>query len=861
MKTRKSSYLILTAVLIVTITTPLTAQRNIPSPEEHFGFQMGADGKLANWNEVVKYFELLDLRSERIKVQDLGPSTLDNPFLIAYISSAANLRNLERYRTINKQLTDPRGLNSAEIDRLIQQGKYISAQTYSLHSTEVGGTQCVSELAYDLITAEDNTTKMIRENTIFLMFPCFNPDGLNMVADWFYKYQDTEFNNTSLPYMYHFYTGHDDNRDSYMLTQNESRMFAKIVYRDWQPQSFVDHHHMGGGGARFYVPPYLDPIHPNVDPLIWREHQLYGAHIAVALEQADKSGFETGAPYTGWWQASFHMSTNYHNIAGMLTESASANWCDPVFVMPDQLGSTRGRPEYQPQMTMPRLWPGGWWRLRDIVEQQIISSKAVLELGARYKEKMLRNSVRKAMGNIERGQDGPPYAYILPKDQHDFLSAVKLARTFQLNGIEIHKLDESYQVGSQAFAPGSFVIACAQPLRAFVVSFLEQVNYPDNTWTRQHTTQDPIRPYDLAGYSVSEHMGVEAIPMLEPLRDIQMTVIKEDIAPPAGHVDDNGRNAYIFERRFNDSFKAANRFWDEGASISVIEREFTMNGKYFAPGAFMVQSRNDISNLVEEVSKDLGLDFYVQRDRRRLPARRLEQPRLGLYKRFAGGNMDEGWTNWMLQDFEFEFDSLFNEDIRDDALAEDYDVIILPSDSYSRMVNGNSSQRTPPEFRGGMEQAGLANIREFVENGGILITLNQSADFARQVFNLPITYTIAGVPSRDFYCPGSTVKISVDTEHPLGYGFKPNVLGLYRSSPVLTVRSGSFEDKIGIAAKYHEENILQSGWLIGEKYLAGKSVIMDFQVGKGKVVVLALPVQHRAQMHGTYKFLFNAICY
>jgi len=356
-------------------------------------------------------------------------------------------------------------------------------------------------------------------------------------------------------------------------------------------------------------------------------------------------------------------------------------------------------------------------------------------------------------------------------------------------------------------------------------------------------------------------MGVDAIPMLQPLRDIAMTVIEGDIAPPAGNIDSNGRNAFIFERRFNDSFKAANRFWDGGADISVIEREFTMNGKYFAPGTFMVQSRSDISDLVEEVSEDLGLDFYVQRDRRRLPAQRLEQPRLGLYKRFAGGNMDEGWTNWMLQDFEFEFDSLFNEDIRDNSLADDYDVIVLPSDGYSRMVDGNSSRATPPEFRGGMGPEGLANIKEFVENGGILIALNQSADFAKQVFNLPITDTIAGVPSRDFYCPGSTVKLSVDTTHPLGYGFQPNVLGLYRSSPVLTVRTGNFEDKIGIAAKYHQENILQSGWLIGEKYLAGKSVIMDFQVGKGKVVVLALPVQHRAQMHGTYKFLFNAICY
>ena len=632
-------YLIVCGVFTFLLAGALPAQQ-IPSPQEFFGFEMGTDGELANWDKIVEYFELLDERSDRIKVENLGESTLGNPFLLAYISSADNLANLERYRQINKRLTDPRGLSDEEIDQLIRQGKYISAQTYSLHATEVGGTQCVNELAYDLITGEDETTRMIRENTIFLMFPCFNPDGLEMVADWFYKYKDTEYNNTRLPYLYHFYTGHDDNRDSYQLTQDESRLFAKIMYRDWVPQSFVDHHHMGGSGARFYVPPYLDPIHPNIDPLIWREHQLYGSHMAVALEQAGKSGFETGAPYTGWWQASFHMSTNYHNIAGMLTESASANWCNPVYVMPDQLGGTRGRAEYKPQMTMPRLWPGGWWRLRDIVEQQIISSKAVLELGARYKETLLRNSVRKAQGNIERGQTGPPYAYIIPKDQHDFPTAAKLACMFQLNGVEIHQLDEPYQVGSQVFAPGSFVIRCDQPMRAFAVSFLEQVNYPDNTWTRQHSTQDPIRPYDLAGYSVSEHMGVDAICILEPLRNLSATKIEDDIAPPDGKVDPGGQNVFIFERKSNDSFKAVNRFWEEGAEIHVILRDFNMAGKYFPTGTFMVRSRNDISDLVEKVSGDLGLDFYVQRDRRRLVSQRLEQPKVGLYKRFAGGNMD-----------------------------------------------------------------------------------------------------------------------------------------------------------------------------------------------------------------------------
>ena len=256
MKRQILFYLVVGGVFMLFSAGSLPAQQ-IPSPREFFGFQMGADGELANWDKVVEYFKLLDELSDRITVENLGDSTLGDPFLLAYISSSTNLARLESYRRINKRLTDPRGLSDDQIEQLIQRGKYISAQTYSLHATEVGGTQCVNELAYDLITGEDETTRMIRQNTIFLLFPCFNPDGLKMVADWFYKYKDTEYNNTRLPYLYHFYTGHDDNRDSYMLTQNESRLFAKIVYRDWAPQSYVDHHHMGGSGARFYIPPKI----------------------------------------------------------------------------------------------------------------------------------------------------------------------------------------------------------------------------------------------------------------------------------------------------------------------------------------------------------------------------------------------------------------------------------------------------------------------------------------------------------------------------------------------------------------------------------------------------------------------------
>ncbi len=860
--------IVLLLVLSVILTANATAQ-SIPSPEEFFGFRMGADGELVQWDKVVEYFNLLADRSDRIIVQNLGESTEGNPFILAIISSPDNLKNLEKYRKISKKLADPRGLSDREIQDLIKNGKFVGLVSSSIHASEVGGINGSSEQAYEIVTSNDPTNTLILDNVIYLMIPSFNPDGAKMIADWFYKYKGTKYNNTRLPYLYHLYTGHDNNRDAYMLTQVESQHFAKVVYRDWMPQAYVDHHHMGSSGARFYIPPYLDPIHTNVSPLLYREHQLYGAHMAVALENAGKSGFESGAPYTAWWQAAFCMAGNFHNITSMLTESASANWADPIYILPDQLGGTRGRPEYKPQMTMPRLWPGGWWRFREIVEQQIIAATAMLEVGARYRETLLGNMVLKAQENIKLGQTEPPYAFIIPKDQHDFLTAVKLVKIFQMNGVEVHHLDKAYKYGSYIFAPGSYVISTAQPKRVFVKSFLEQINYPDNTWTRSHKDNSPIRPYDLSAYALNEHMGVDAIPILEPLQNISMSVAKPFVSPPKGTIGGGG-NGYILDHRSNDSIKAMNRLLAKGYDVSWIKEGFTHENMVYAPGAILVKGGGSLRSDLQSLADELGLNFQGAPSRISGGTIALKTPRLGMYKRYAGGNQDEGWTNWLLQDFDFTFTSLFNKDMKAPSVAQNYDVIIIPDDSVDAIIEGRGRRRgggqqsdedIPEEYRGGIGDKGVENLKTFVKNGGTLITFNGSFEFAQNLFALPLSDTLEGVPSKEFWCPGSTLNITVDNSHPIAYGMPQNTTTLFRSSPSLRVSAIESGANVTVPARYNEQNLLQSGWLIGEKHLSNRPVVIEFQVEKGKVIILATPAQFRAQMHGTFKFLFNSIFY
>lgn len=242
----------------------------IPSPEEFFGFKMGADLKLARWDKIVDYFQLLAKNSDKIRVTELGKTVEGNPFLLAIITSARNMNNLERIRKISLRLAYSGRLSEVEANSLVKNGKAVVAITNSLHATEVGGTQMVSELAYTLLTSDSPEIKHILDQVVLLLVPCANPDGNIMVVDWYNKWLGTEYEGTSPPWLYQKYTGHDNNRDIVMLNMPESKMLAKLLFIDWFPQAYIDHHHMGSYSARYYIPPFSNPADPTVDPLVWR---------------------------------------------------------------------------------------------------------------------------------------------------------------------------------------------------------------------------------------------------------------------------------------------------------------------------------------------------------------------------------------------------------------------------------------------------------------------------------------------------------------------------------------------------------------------------------------------------------------
>jgi hypothetical protein len=841
------------------LTLRAAAQENrVTAPEKFFGFQLGSDRKIARWDKIVEYYRLLEKESGgKLKVVDMGPATMGNPFLLVIVSSAENLARLERLREVNLMLSDPRGRGEQEIKKLIAEGKAVVCQSMSLHATEIGGTQMAPELAYDLVARNDSETRRILDNVVSLIVPSFNPDGAVMVADWYGKTLGSEWEGGSLPWLYHKYAGHDNNRDAFQTNLVESRYMAKILFRDWIPQAYVDHHHMGSYGARLYIPPYAEPIRPHADPLVWREMSWYGGHMAYKEEEAGLSGVINMAQFSGWGHFGFHWITPFHNIAGMLTESADTKLATPIYIHPDQLrGGTRGLPEYDAQTTFPNPWPGGWWRLRDIVERQKVSAWALLDLAAGNRETVLWNAYLKARRQTERGAAGKPAAYVIHRSQHDPLTAIKLVNKLLGQGIEIHlAVDNVATAAGMTYPAGSYVVSLAQPKMGVIRYLLGRTTYPDNEWTRARDGS-PLRPYDMATDTMFEFMGVRVDALEEPvkagLRKLTGPVEAAGKPPQAGA-------AGLLDGRLNDSFRAVNLLLDKGIAVHRARAA----GQGLRAGDFVVPAAPVA--VAAAIARETGVDFAPWKgDAKKFePVKRL---RTAMYQRYRGGNMDEGWTRLLLEQFNFPYSSLLDAEVRKGGLNENYDVVILPNDSTAAITGERpagaapAEEAYPPEYRGGIGSEGVEALKAFVQKGGTLIALGAAGNFAIEKLGLTVRNVTANRSSNEFWCPGSTLRMRFDNSHPLAFGMPAEGLALHvAGSPAFEIAPGRFNDRYEVVVRYADRDLLESGWLIGEQTLAKKAAVVSARYEAGRVILMGVRPQHRAQTHGAFKLLFNAL--
>ncbi len=858
----------LALLVAAALSTPQAVHAQAPAalttPEKFFGFQMGADRKLANWDKLLEYYQLLAKSSNRVKLVELGKSSEGRPYIALFISAPANLAKLDQLQQINAKLADPRGLSEADVRKLVAEGKAVTIQSFALHSTEVAASQTAAEFVYDCLTRTDEEAMRNLDNVINIVTPSINPDGTQMVADWYMKYVGTAYEASAPPWLYQKYSGHDNNRDGFALNLPESKLLGKLMYRDWLPQAYMDHHQMGSGNARLFIPPYAEPIRPDGDPLVWREINWFDGHMGTRLEAAGKTGVIGAAIYSGWGHMGFHWITPFHNIAGMLAESASARLATPMYMHPDQLrGGTRGLPAYESQTTMPSLWQGGWWRVRDIVENQKIVAWSIVDLAARNRETLLWNMYLKGSRQVERGLTQPVKAYAISIDQHDPQTVKKLVNLLMDSNVEVHQVKAQLILEGKVYPPGSFVVTMAQPKQGLVRWMLGRTFYPDNTYTRD-PEGNPIRPYDMSTDTFGEFMGVRSDPIGAKIT-ADLTRLTAKI-PLAGTMAAAAPSGYVLDGRLNDSFRAAFLLLDKGVAVRRAS-EASADGSIKA-GDFLVAAGDHAA-----IAKQSGVDFAPARSPITTGAYGLRKPRVAMYQRYNGGNMDEGWTRLMLEQFNAPYSSIMDAELKAGNLDAKYDTIILPADSVLAMTGerpagaggagggfGGNPEGTPPEFRSGFGAEGVKALQAFVETGGTLLAFANAADLPIQRFGLPVRNVLAGLGPKQFWSPGSTLKVKFNNQHSLVWGMPAEGLALFMAGGhVYEVTGTDRSQDVEILSTYVERDILQSGWLLEEQVIAKKAAAVSVKLGRGKVVMIGFRPQHRAQTHGTFKFVFNAM--
>ena len=820
------------------------------TPSKFLGFEVGADRKLADYRQISAYMKFLAKSSNRIEIETLGKTTLGEEMIMAVISTEDNLRNKAKYQEIARKLADPRGLTQAQIDDLAGQGKSIFLLTCNIHSTEIGSSQMAMEWAYKLATTDNPDTLRQLNDVIVLLVPSLNPDGQIMVTEWYRRYVGTKYEGGALPFLYHHYVGHDNNRDWYMLTQIETKNVNQIVYHEWYPQFWLDEHQMGSYGPRIYIPPNADPVAKLVNPLVHRGNNLIGASMGWRLEEAGKSGVIYNYSFDAYWPGGTRNTGWWKNMFGVLTEVASARIATPMEISPTELqGGAKGLTTYEQQINFPNPWPGGTWRLRDIMDYELIVSDASLETMSKYRREFLRGVA--AMANEAVRTADPDVFWRIPLDhQRDPAVAYRLAALMSEHGVQT--LLATDQKGS------SILIPTAQPYGRFVDEMMGVQRYPE---VRPAPNSGILEPYDVAAWSLPLMMGVQAERVRVSAEERGSSIVPKatslSLPMNAGKEDPY----YAATDQQNGVFTLINAMQKEGASV-FLQR---IPGK--TPNVIFAAHPKFLKNALKSGAAIRGIASLPK------DAAPIKPVRVAIYKSYIA-SIDEGWTRFVLEQYGFNVKNIENKEVKAGNLNAAFDVIILPDSGKDVIVDGKSgreggsSEEMPPEYTGGIGKEGVRALREFADKGGTLIALAHASElFFGDDFGLPVRNAFAtgearrAVPTSEFNVPGSLLRVYVDDKHPVGYGM-PSEIAAFVDAPLAFQTSASTPDvHRSVIAWYPEDarDILLSGYAHGAEKLTRKAAAVSFTRGRGRIVLFGFRVQHRAQTEGTFQLLFNAI--
>lgn len=842
---------------------PALSQGTVPHPRDFLGFTPGDDFRIADFGQLRGYYEALAKASPRVRLSSAGKTRAGNDILVLIISSVQNLERVERYREIAHRMARPRGLSPTDARTLAREGRAIVWIDAGLHAAETAHAQHAPLLAFKVATGESDEMRWIRDNVILVLLPCVNPDGLNLVADWYRQTVHTPHQDSPMPWLFNEYVGYENNRDFFAQTQLETQIVSELLYGEWLPQVMYNHH-QGFYPTRIFVPPFPDPFNPNIDPGVIRGIELVGAVMQHRFEREGKDGVISRYGFSSWYNGSLRTTTYFHNMVGILTETThdtpSPFDYDPA-AMPEQLSN--GWSTRHPSTNYSRPWRGGTLRFRDAIDYMLTGSMGVLEASAKFREELLYGMYQMASRQIALGESEAPVAYVIPQAQHDGPVAAKFLEILMRGGVEVHRAEESFTADGRRFPAGTHVVLLAQPFRPFVKDLLEPQRYPD---IRAYPGGPPVPPYDNAGWTLSYQMGVEAVP-IETSFEAKLTLL-EEFPTRSGVATGTPEFGWVLDPRTNNTFVAVNRLLQAGARVSRSPDSLRLGGTTVPPGAFLVESANreHMRGLITE----LGVDA---RGLARRPQGRLHEvtrPRIGVYQSWVvewvdGWTAAEGWTRFVLDTHEFTYERIHNRDVRAGDLRTKFDVIVIPNQDVGDIVGGYRAGRRqfgvahqnlpPPEYQGGIEEDGVAALRTFVDEGGTLLLVDRAAELATRYFDLPVQEVLKGIPENEFFGPGSIVTIETDVAHPVAWGMTGSGAGYFRKSRAYE----SDDPRVQTVVRYGTGDLLMSGWLLGAEHMVGKAAVIDVKLGKGRVVLYGFSPTFRAWPHGTFKLFFNAL--
>ncbi|ERJ60412.1 M14 family metallopeptidase [Sphingobacterium paucimobilis] len=891
---------ILTALVFSLWNTDIHAQ-TISTPKSHFGFSIGDDYQLANYKQMESYFLKIAKESNRVRIQEAGTTEEGRKQYLLVISSPENLAQVDKYRKISQTLGRAEGLSDQEAKKLASEGKPIVWIDGGMHSNEMVGSHQLIETLYLLASSESQEILNYLDKVVILMWHV-NPDGQDLLADWYMQYEDQTKRNMSIPRLYQKYVGHDNNRDFYMFNMKEATNLAKVMYVDWLPQIVYNHHQTSPAGTVVAGPPYRDPFNYAYDPLLVTGIDGVGFAMINRLNEEDKPGYVRmdQSTFSTWWNGGLRTAPYFHNMIGILTETTGNPTPSEIKLVPERLVPRNGLPNpIAPQK----------WHFQQSIDYSVSMNLGILDYASRNGDKLLYNFYKMGKNSIERGnkdywtaspkyiqemkdayqadmsakktaansttrarfasipstyfdnvlrrpENRDPRVYILPADQADFGTAIKFVNALIKSGVYAYQATQDFVHNGKKYPKHSLVVKTNQAFRPQVIDMFEAQDHPHDT---QYEGGPPVRPYDAAGWTLAMQMGVDYERFYEdvdgPFQRLpygEMINVEKNMLPVS-------KNGYLINAKANDAFIVVNKLLNSGNNVY---RDASSKN-------FYVETRAKETLQKAIGGLELRVDAATKKPAKLVPLKSLK---IGLFD-YYGGSMPSGWTRWILEQYGFEYTCFYPQDI-DNGTIENYDILLfigpgIPerNDDITKFRQPEASL-VPQEYKYLLGQVSkdksIPALKKYVEKGGQILTVGSSSELVYH-FDLPVTDPLLTVgkngkslplSNADYYIPTSILQADLDVSLAENQGLESTVNIVFNNSPVFKLDNK--KDLYSIGAINLEKPLL-SGWAHGQHYLKGGSIGLVASLGKGKLFAFGPEITNRAQSHGTFKLLFNQL--